>query len=65
MHEQTQNPISKFWRRLWGTEQKAAVDREKEGNEKEGDYGCRGSSAQGKGLGLSESVTLREITNEA
>lgn len=65
MHKQTRNPVSIFWRHLWGAEQKASLNREKEGKKRRETMDVGRSSAQGGDLGLNESVTLREITNEA
>ena len=48
-----------------GTDQKASVDRKKRSKASEETMDVGGSSAQGGDLRLNESVTLREIANEA
>ncbi|KAK9187354.1 hypothetical protein WN944_018748 [Citrus x changshan-huyou] len=52
-------------RRLWGAEQKASVNREEKKKKSEETMDVGGGSAQGGDLRLNESVTLREIANEA
>ncbi|KAH9802524.1 hypothetical protein KPL71_001423 [Citrus sinensis] len=62
---ENQNLASTFWRRLWGAEQKAYVNREKKRKGSEGTIDVGGSSVQGGDLRFNEFVMLREIANEA
>ena len=62
---ENQNLASTFWRRLWGAEQKAYVNREKKRKGSEGTIDVRGSSVQGGDLRFNEFVMLKEIANEA
>ena len=62
--EHNQNLASTFWRRLWGADKKASVDRKKMSKASEETMNVGGSSTQGGDLRLNESVTLREIANE-
>ncbi|KAK9226722.1 hypothetical protein WN943_011770 [Citrus x changshan-huyou] len=62
---QNQNLASTFWRRVWGAEPKASIDREKKRKTSEETIDVGGSRAQGGDLRLNKSVKLREIANEA
>lgn len=50
---------------MWGTNKKLPSTERRKGKIKRMTMDVGGSNAQGGDLGLSESVTLREITNEA
>lgn len=50
---------------MWGAEQKVFINRERNEKKSGETVDVGGSSAQGGDLGLNESVTLREIDNEA